>query len=153
MSTMTSFYDAQAAELADLHWEWLHRVKRPVWALLGLAAIVIGGAQLHVATQSPGEAIRAALVAAADEMLVPPTAQPSRNALQAVERHFGAEATIGAELWPLVAVTLHDIDRTTCVDAAIAARRIERLVVVQLEKFGTAAECGLANDMTWWIMP
>jgi len=153
MSTMTACYDAPAAGLFDLRWERLRRVPRPIWALLGLAAIVIGGEQLRLAVQSPGEAIREALVAAADEMLVPATAQSSRDALQAVGRHFGGQATIGAELWPHVTVTLHNVDRATCVDVAAAARRIERLVVVQLEKFGTAAECGLANDMTWWIMP
>ncbi len=139
MSTMTSFCDAPAAGLFELPWERLRRVKRPIWALLGLAAIVIGGQQLHLAMQSPGEAIR--------------TAQPSRAALQAVGRHFAAEASIGAELWPQVTVTLHDIDRITCIDAAVAARRIDGLVVVQLEKYLTAAECGAANDMTWWIMP
>ncbi len=153
MSTMTSFCDAPAAGLFELPWERLRRVKRPIWALLGLAAIVIGGQQLHLAMQSPGEAIRATLVAAADEMRAPATAQPSRAALQAVGRHFAAEASIGAELWPQVTVTLHDIDRITCIDAAVAARRIDGLVVVQLEKYLTAAECGAANDMTWWIMP
>jgi hypothetical protein len=151
--TMTSLYDAPDAGLFELSSERLRRMQRPIWALLGLAAVVIGGQQIHLATQSPGEAIRAALVAAADEMLVPATAQPSRDALQAVGRHFGAGATVAAELWPHVTVTLHNLDRATCVDAASAARRIERLVVVQLEKFGTDSECGANNDMTWWIMP
>jgi hypothetical protein len=151
--TMTSLYDAPDAGLLDLRWERVRRVPRQIWALLGLAAIVIGGQQIHLAMQSPGEVIREALMGAADEMLVPATAQPSRNALQAVAGHFGAGATVAAEFWPHVTVTLHDLDRATCVDAAAAARRIERLVVVQLEKYGTAAECGANNDMTWWIMP
>jgi hypothetical protein len=153
MTTMTSFYDAPAAALFDLRWERLRRVPRPVWALLALAALVIGGERIHLATQSPGEAIRESLVAAADEMLVPATAQPNRSALVAVGSHFGPGATVAAELWPHVTVTLHDVDRATCVDAAAAARRIERLVVVQLEKYSNPAECGASNDMTWWIMP
>jgi hypothetical protein len=153
MSTMTSVYAAPRTGLVDLRGEWLRRVPRPIWALLALAAVVVGGEQLRLTMQSPGEAIRSALVAAADDMRSPATAQPSRDALQAVGRHFDAQATIGAELWPHVAVTLRNVDRATCIDAAAAARRIEGLVVVQLEKYGTAADCGTANDMTWWIMP
>jgi hypothetical protein len=153
MTAMTSLYDAPAAGFADVRWEHLRRVKRPIWALLAVAAVAISSQQLRSAMQSPGETIRDALVAAAADMRAPTTAQPSRDALQAISRHFGAQATIGAELWPHVTVTLHNIDRATCIDAAAVAGRIEGLVVVQLEKFGTAAACGAANDMTWWIMP
>src|SRR5260370_25559134 len=118
MSTMTSFCDAPAAGLFELPWERLRRVKRPIWALLGLAAIVIGGQQLHLAMQSPGEAIRATLVAAADAMRAPATAQPTRAALQPLRRHFAAEASTRAELRPQGTVTLHGIDPITRIDAA-----------------------------------
>jgi hypothetical protein len=150
MSIMTSSYDARPVGLADLR---LRRIPRPILALLGLAAVAVGGQQLSVAMQSPGETIRAALVAAAADMRAPETAQPSRDMLQAVGQHFDAQASIGAAFWPHVTVTLHDVDRNTCVDATAAARRIEGLVVVELEKYGTAADCGVSNDMTWWIMP
>ena len=105
--TMTSLYDARPVGLADLR---LRRVPRSLLALLGLAAIVVGGQQLTVAMQSPGETIRAALVAAAADMRAPETAQPSRDMLQAVGRHFDAQASIGAALWPHVTVTLHNVD-------------------------------------------
>jgi hypothetical protein len=150
MSTMTSLYDARLVGLADLR---LRRVPRSILALLGLAAVVVGGQQVSVAMQSPGETIRAALVAAAADMRAPETAQPSRDMLQAVGRHFDAQASIGATLWPHVTVTLHNVDQSTCIDATAAARRIEGLVVVELESYGSAADCGASNDMTWWIMP
>lgn len=73
--------------------------------------------------------------------------------LQAVGRHFDAQASIGAALWPHVTATLHNVDQNTCVATAAAACRIEGLVVVELEKYGSAADCGASNDMTWWIMP
>lgn len=148
--TMTSLCAGRPVGLADLR---LRRVPRSVLALLGLAAIVVGGQQIDVAMRSPGETIRAALVAAAADMHAPETAQPSRDMLQAVGRHFDAQASIGAALWPHVTVTLHNVDHSTCIDAATAARRIEGPVVVELENYRNAADCGASNDMTWWIMP
>jgi len=148
--TMTSLCDARAVGVADLR---LRRVPRSILALLGLTAVVVGGQQLNSAMQSPGEAIRAALAAAAADMRAPETAQPSRDMLQAVGRHFDAQASIGAELWPHVTITLHNVDRSTCIDATAAARRIEGLVVVELESYRSAADCHASNDMTWWIMP
>jgi hypothetical protein len=148
--TMTSLCDARPIGLADLR---LRRAPRSILALLGLAAVVVGGQQVNIAMQSPGKAIRAALVAAAADMRAPETAQPRRDMLQAVGRHFNAQASIGAPLWPHVTVTLHHVDQNTCVDAAAAARRIEGLVVVELENFRRAADCGASNDMTWRIMP
>lgn len=68
-------------------------------------------------------------------------------------RHFNAQASIGAALWPHITVTLHNVDQNTCSDAAAAARRIEGPVVVELENYRSAADCGASNDMTWWIMP
>jgi hypothetical protein len=91
MSTMTSYYDASPVGFPVPRWERLRRVPRPIWALLGLAAVVVGGQQVSVAMQTPGETIRAALVAAAADMRAPETAQPSRDMLQAVARHFDKE--------------------------------------------------------------
>ena len=150
MSTMTSLYDARPVGFADLR---LRRVPPSILALLGLAAVIVGGQQINVAMQSPAETIRAALVAAAADMRAPETAQPSRDMLQAVARHFDAQASIGAALWPHVTVTLHNIDQSTCVATAAAARRIEGLVVVELEKYASAGDCRASNDRTWWIMP
>ena len=93
--TMTSLCDARADGLADLR---LRRLPRSVLALLGFAAVVVGGQQLNIAMQSPGETIRAALVAAAADMRAPETAQPSRDMLQAVGRHFSEQASIGGAL-------------------------------------------------------
>src|SRR5690349_35185 len=91
MSTMTSYYDASPVGFPVPRWERLRRVPRPIWALLGLAAVVVGGQQVSVAMQTLGETIRAALVAAAADMRAPETAQPSRDMLQAVARHFDKE--------------------------------------------------------------
>ena len=148
--TTTSLCGARPIGLADLR---LRRVPRSLLALLGLAAVVVGGRQIDVAMQSPGATIRAALVAAAADMRGAETARPSRDMLQTVGRHFNAQASIGAALWPYVTVTLHKVDQSTCIDAATAARRIEGLVVVELENYRSAADCRASNEMTWWIMP
>lgn len=52
-----------------------------------------------------------------------------------------------------MAVTLHRVPRDTCHDATRDARRIEGLVVVELERYSSAEQCGATNDMTWRFMP
>jgi hypothetical protein len=57
------------------------------------------------------------------------------------------------DLWPLVSVTLRHIDNATCVDASTVARRMEGLVVVELEGYRSTEACGVDNAMTWRMLP
>jgi hypothetical protein len=71
-----------------------------------------------------------------------------------VQQHFsGQPTTIDTRYWPQLAVTVQGVDKSSCIEAAQIAGRMEGLVVVQLEKYRSAAECGESNDMTWWILP
>jgi hypothetical protein len=128
--------------------------RRARWALLALALVAVPlGAELDSALQSPGQAIRGELKAAAAE-LERPQVQASEAVLRRLRDHFPRrQVTIDARSWPLVLLTLHGVDKSSCSDAASAARRIEGLVVVELEGYQAAGDCHAENDMTWRIMP
>jgi hypothetical protein len=129
------------------------RVSWTMRVILALALAVALGGALGPALQSPGQAIRGELKSAAAD-LRSSRAAPDKAALQRLRDHFPLRAaTVEARAWPQVAVTLHNLPRDTCRDAAHAARRIEGLVVVELEHYRTADECGATNDMTWRFMP
>jgi len=132
------------------------RPRRVPWsmrAILALGFVVALGGALGPALQSPGKAIRGELESAAAGLRSARPA-PDEAALRRLRDHFPRRAaTVEARAWPQVAVTLHNLPRDTCRDAARAARRIEGLVVVELEHYRTADECGATNDMTWRFMP
>jgi hypothetical protein len=154
MSIMTSDQILPQAAPFEMRFEWLPRVPRRVWTLLSAAALLITASQVNLALQSPAQAIKTALAAAAAEMTAPSGPQPSAAALDAVQRHFGNQAaSIDSRYWPQLAVTLQGVDKSSCVEAATIAGRMEGLVVVQLDKYRSVAECGDSNDMTWWILP
>ena len=124
-----------------------------VWlaALVGLA--VIAGDTLALSLQSPGATIRHELTQAADEMHWP-RAEPRPSDLSTILGHFpDRRATVDTTLWPDAIVTLHGLDRATCIDAKAVAGRVEGLVVVELDRHAAAAQCRDTNDMSWWIMP
>jgi hypothetical protein len=132
------------------------RPQRMSWAMRAILAVgllvALGGA-LGPALQSPGQAIRGELQSAAAG-LRSARAAPDEAALRRLRDQFPRRAaTVEARAWPQVAVTLHNLSHDTCRDAARAARRIEGLVVVELERYRTADECGATNDMTWRFMP
>jgi hypothetical protein len=129
------------------------RVSASIRVILALAvALALGGA-LGPALQSPGEVIHSQLDSAAADLRAP-RAAPNEAALRHLREHFpGHAATVQARRWPQVAVTLHNLPRDTCRDAVRAARRIEGLVVVELEQYRSAEACGATNDMTWRFMP
>ncbi|HWG79702.1 MAG TPA: hypothetical protein VN681_08010 [Stellaceae bacterium] len=128
------------------------RVSPTMWAVLALGlALALAGVFLP-ALMSPGRAIRGELTSAAAD-LQEPRAKPDEAALRRLRAHFAHHATVDARAWPQVAVTLHGLSRGTCRAAAGSARRIEGLVVVELERYRTADECGATNDMTWRFMP
>lgn len=129
------------------------RWARAVWILAIVAAAVVGGNELLKASRSPGDAIRSELMAAAGELVSPP-AYPTEAAKRAIGRHFSDHsAVLHTKLWPVVSVTLRHLDRAACVDASTAARRMEGLVVVELEGYRSAEDCGDDNDLTWRMLP
>jgi hypothetical protein len=127
---------------------------RQLWALALVTAALVGGNEVLEARWPPGDAIRRELVAAAAELASPVGPYPTDAATRAIRRHFRRHpATLQSKFWPQVSVTLHHLDKTTCADASTVARRMEGLVVVELEGYRSADDCGDDNDMTWSILP
>jgi hypothetical protein len=117
---------------------------------LGLALVLAG--MFLPTLMSPGRTIRGELKSAAADL------RQSRYkpdaALRRLRRDFPHHAaTVDTRAWPEVAVTLHGLPRDACRDAAGAARRIEGLVVVELQRYRGVDECSASNDMTWRFMP
>jgi hypothetical protein len=130
------------------------RLARHPWALALATAALVGGNEILEVSRPPGDAVKRELVAAAAELASPAGPYPTDAATRAIRRHFRAyPATLQTTFWPKVSVTLHHLDRTACVDASIVARRMEGLVVVELEGYRSAKDCGNDNDMTWSILP
>jgi hypothetical protein len=131
---------------------WLNRVPRGLRALAVAGVLLAAGYQVSLALQSPAQLIRGELQAAAAETAALSWNRSPEQVRTAVARHFDGHAvSIDATKFPaLVAVTLHDVDRSTCQEAHTVARRIEGSVVIALE---SAAPCGDNNAMRWRIMP
>jgi hypothetical protein len=129
------------------------RGARASGALGLIAAAFLGGGLWH-ALQSPGQTIRDELAAAAADVTTAPANLPVEDLKRSVKRHFvGEDVTIDPAGFPArVAVTLHGLDRSACVDAARVAGRIEGLAVVELQGYRSARECGERNDMRWQIL-
>jgi hypothetical protein len=129
-------------------------ISRPLWLLALIVAGILASPPVASLMRSPGEGIRRELLAAAADLPRPPafTATPADR--QAILRHFDEPgASVDTTLWPQVKVTLHDIDRATCLDAALAAHRLGGLVVISLDGYRSPAQCGETNEMSWWITP
>jgi hypothetical protein len=127
---------------------------RPTWLIGLLAVAFIGVPEAHQALRAPSATIRSELTAAAVELARPVAARPTEGQLSAIRAHFPArDATVDASAWPQIAVPLQHLDQGTCGEVLGAARRIEGLVVVELERYRSAADCGQDNDMTWRITP
>jgi hypothetical protein len=154
MSIMTADQMLPQAASWEIRFDLLRRVPRAAWAIALAAVILVAGNHFSLALQSPGQSIKTALTGAAAEMMTPSGPQPNAAQLDAVERHFSGQiATIDAKYWPQLAVTLHDLDKNGCIEAVKVADRMEGLVVVQLDKYRSLAECTDSNNMTWWILP
>jgi hypothetical protein len=127
---------------------------RPTWFIGLLAIAFVGVPEAHQALRSPSVVIRSELTAAAVELARPVAARPTEAQLTSIRAHFPARnAAVDASAWPQIAVTLRHLDQGTCGEVLGAARRIEGLVVVELERYRSAADCGQDNDMTWRITP
>ncbi len=154
MSVIASFgHPPPQRRFAGDRRSWFRRVPRTLRLLATVALAVALGHQLLPALRSPGHAIRGELAAAAAEV-ASPAVQPTAAKRRAILRHFRDHAaSLDPGSWPQVSVTLHGLDRAICRDAATVARRMEGLVVVELEKFRSAEDCRDDNDMTWRIAP
>jgi hypothetical protein len=126
---------------------WLGR------AALALA-LILGARGLFLALEPPGQAIKAELLAAAADIDRLPWGAPPDTFSRAIERHFPRGVVIDPSGLPAyVAVTLPHLDKRACLDAEVAARRVEGPVVIALTGYAAAADCREDNDMTWRLMP
>jgi len=153
MATTVRHDQATIGIARSLTWQ-----RRSLWTismLLCIGAALPMGYQLCLWLEPPGDAIRHQLEAAAGEMRNQLVPEPSPRVLAAMRRDF-AKREVSIATMPassIVAVTLHGLDHGTCVDALTKARRIDGAVVVRLQSYDAAGDCGNRNDMTWWVMP
>ncbi|HZB91988.1 MAG TPA: hypothetical protein VE397_11135 [Stellaceae bacterium] len=134
---------------------FLRRLPTALWIVL---AIMVSWSAEYVTYRvfaPPAVALRHELVGAAGELdhnLVP---LPDPGLASDIRRHF-READVAVNVtqrWPNVAVTLGGIPHAGCVAALHEDRRIDGLVVIALQGYRSARDCGESNDMTWWLMP
>ncbi len=155
-------YDHRRAEKVHSHGPTAALARRalgrmpPAMLVLLLGVLVV--AAVHgaiVALRPAGQAIRDELSAAAVAVGALPENAPADKVVKTVRWYFRDRrvAVDPSEFPAVVAVTLKDIDRKSCLEAESEARRIARLVVVQLVGYNTAADCEDSNAMTWRIMP
>ncbi|HXQ51300.1 MAG TPA: hypothetical protein VN802_09430 [Stellaceae bacterium] len=153
MRNTTDIYEPSLASFVPA----AHRsggLPRPLCVLAGAAAALLALAFLF-ASKPPGAAIRADLVAAATSVRALPALASADEVRAAVEASFaGRPVGVDSAAFPaMVAVTLHDVDRQSCIAAANGARRIEGAVVIELDAYLAPDQCGARNDMTWRLMP
>lgn len=117
--------------------------------------LLLAGQQLWLGLQSPAHAIKRELVAAAAETGDLPWNRTLEQVQLALGRHFTSHAfSIDSARFPTeVTVALQGLDQTTCVEASTLARRIEGSVVILLQGYSSATDCGGANEMVWHIIP
>lgn len=111
--------------------------------------------RLDAAAPAQALAIRSALfdLAAATHAL--PASLSTDKAAQALRRYIADHnAVIDTAQFPgEVDVTFRDLGKWTCIEAEAVARRLEGLVVVQLESYAATSDCRSRNAMTWRVMP
>ena len=133
----------------------LRRMPRMLWIVLAILVSWSAEYGVYRAFEPPGRALRHELVGAAGELRTQWLPQPTQAVQQAIRRHF-RESDVDIDTvrqWPNVAVSFHSVPREACADAVLEARRIDGPVVIALERYRLAAQCGERNDMTWWLMP
>ena len=131
------------------------RAFAPRVKVLAGAAVVVASLAMLFASQPPGVVIHNDLAAAASVTALLPMKTEPQAVVQALHAAFpGHVVTVDAEAFPaIVYVTLRALDKESCTGAVASSRRMEGLVVVELERYRTAADCRDSNDMTWRIMP
>lgn len=131
------------------------RLPRGFWILLLVLASWAGEYTLYRAVEPPGLALRHELEGAASELGQQVVLAPVPGMRQAIRRHF-RESAVAVDIkrdWPNVAVSVGGISQAACLDALRHDRRIDGSVVISLQGYRSAADCGTSNDMTWWLMP
>ncbi len=133
----------------------LGRTPRRLRVLAAAALLLAAGYQLSAALQTPAQSIRDELTAAGEDAASIPTTRSSNDVRMTLARHFSDhDARIEPAGFPAeVAVVLDGLDRATCLEARLLARRIEGDVVIALDGYGSATDCGARNKMTWHILP
>jgi len=81
--------------------------------------------------------------------------KPAEKIRQTVERYFhGPKVAVDTAEFPaVVVVTIDGLDRPTCHAAESAARRVERLVVVEIAGYESPGDRRDRNAMTWRVLP
>lgn len=133
----------------------LARLPRSLWVLLLVLASWSGEYALYRAVEPPGLALRHELEGAASELEQQVVLAPVPGLGQSIRRHF-RESAVTIDLkrdWPNVAVSLGGVSQADCLSALRDVRRIDGPVVIALEGYRTARDCGPENDMTWRLMP
>jgi len=155
MSTIT--FDRRSPNLAIVAaaWHGLERMPRLLRILAAAGLLLIAGQQFFLALQSPAHQIKRQLIAAAEETGRLPWTRSPEQVRGDLARHFGTGAvTVDATTFPTaVSVAFMGLDKSTCVEANELARRIEGSVVVALDGYRSAADCGDSNTLVWRIMP
>ncbi|HZT52480.1 MAG TPA: hypothetical protein VFA22_11125 [Stellaceae bacterium] len=123
--------------------------------VLAAAAVIVAALAMLFANQPPGPAIRDDLESVAGALALMPAATEPRAVAAALHAALrGRTITVDADAFPaIVYVTLRGLDKASCAGAVASARRLEGLVVIDLEHFRSAADCRDSNDMTWRLMP
>jgi hypothetical protein len=150
MSMITAHPEMTQLSLLDTVTGWTQRLPR-VAQMLALAVLaVITYQQLSLVLQSPAQAIRRELLSAADQTAALSWSRSATEVQQAVTQRFDGRAVqVDAARFPAqVAVTVQGVDRITCLEARMLARRIEGPVVIALDGFRSAADCSDANAMS-----
>ena len=147
-STATSFNGASRVSFREPLRLWLG------WAVLVLA-LALGARWLFLELEPPGQAIRGDLMAAAAEIRRLPWNAPPDSVRRAIALPFprGGVAVDTAGLPAYATVTLLHLSKATCLDAEIAARRVDGSVVIALAAYASPKDCRDDNDMTWRLMP
>jgi hypothetical protein len=155
MSTITFDQRPPSLSIAAVARQGLVRIPRLLRALVAAGMLLVAGQQLFLSLQSPAHQIKRQLIAAAAETALLPWTRSQEQVRGDVARHFGADAvTVDPTRFPAaVSVALTGLDKNTCIEANELARRIEGSVVVALEDYRSAADCGDSNTMVWRIMP
>ena len=133
----------------------LARLPRTVRVLAAAWLVLVAGYETSLALQSPAQRIRHELTAAASDVRALPWTRADDRVQFAVARNFDDRAyRVDTTKFPSeVTVTLLSLDKSTCMEARTASRRIEGPVVVALEGYRSAADCRDDNAMVWRIMP
>jgi hypothetical protein len=155
MSTITFDWQSPSPSITAAARHALDRVPRSLRALAAAGLLLLAGQQLFFALQSPAHQIKRSLIAAAAVTGQLPWTRSREQVRADLAQYFGNDAArVDASRFPAaVSVSFEALDKTTCLEATELARRVEGSVVVALDGYRAANDCGDSNTMVWRIMP